>query len=169
MTELSSDRHSFPYLAAAQAQKDATHNEALALVDLAANPSALALGLDTPPPAPVPGQCWIVGSAPTGAWTGRAGALAGWTAGGWRFLAPIEGMRVWIAGARLWAVRDGGAWRLGEARCNQLIVGGNQVVGARQPAVPAPSGGTTVDVEARAAITSIIERLVAHGLIGNGG
>lgn len=165
MTTLKSDRHGFPFLAAAQAQKEVTHNEALALIDAAASPAALGLGLNQPPAAPSPGQCWIVGTVPTGAWVGQAGALACWTSGGWRFLPPVEGMRVWIVTARLWAVRDGGAWRLGEARCDTLIVGGQQVVGPRQPAVPAPTGGTSIDVEARSAILALIARLQAHGLI----
>jgi hypothetical protein len=39
------------------------------------------------------------------------------------------------------------------------------VVGARAAAVEDPSGGATVDTEARAAITAMLERLREHGLI----
>lgn len=44
-------------------------------------------------------------------------------------------------------------------------VGGNQVVAGRQAAVTAPTGGVTVDTEARTAINNIINRLQLHGLI----
>ena len=46
-----------------------------------------------------------------------------------------------------------------------LYVYGNKVVGARGSAVTAPTGGTTVDSQARTAINDIISRLQAHGLI----
>jgi hypothetical protein len=46
-----------------------------------------------------------------------------------------------------------------------LSIGGNQVVGPRQPAVTAPSGGTTVDTQARTAINDIIARLQGMGTI----
>jgi len=45
------------------------------------------------------------------------------------------------------------------------MINGLQVVGSRKAAVSAPSGGTTVDAEARTAISDLISRLQAHGLI----
>lgn len=160
-------RLGLPFLAAGQAQKEATHNEALALADAAICPAVQAVGLDAPPANPAPGQCWIVGAAPSGAWTGRAQALAIWTSGGWRFVPAIDGLQAWVLPDRVWAVRDAGVWRLGEARANQLILGGQRVVSARQPAVPAPVGGSVIDVEARAAISAILARMSAHGLISS--
>lgn len=165
MTILASTRHRLPLLAAAQAQKELTHNEALSLIDLGLAPSVVTAGLNAPPPDPVPGQCWLVGPAPSGAWARAAGALACWTESGWRFLAPIPGMSVWIEDRRLWAVRDGGEWRIGEGRFDAIAVAGTPVLGARQPAVPLPAGGTTIDTEARAALADLVARLVAHGLI----
>ncbi|MGL1728872.1 DUF2793 domain-containing protein, partial [Vibrio parahaemolyticus] len=49
-------------------------------------------GLNTPPATPEDGQCWIVGTMPIGAWSQQANALAGWTAGGWRFVEALIGM-----------------------------------------------------------------------------
>ena len=46
-----------------------------------------------------------------------------------------------------------------------LLIGGEQVVGPRQPDIPSPSGGTTIDAEARAAIGLLIVTLKSHGLI----
>lgn len=44
-------------------------------------------------------------------------------------------------------------------------VGGTQVVTSRQPAVTAPTGGSTIDSQSRTAIAAVIARLQAHGLI----
>ena len=48
---------------------------------------------------------------------------------------------------------------------SKLMVAGTQVVGARGAAVTDPTGGATVDAEARTAIVALIDRLQAHGLI----
>jgi hypothetical protein len=50
-------------------------------------------------------------------------------------------------------------------QANSFWVGGQQVVAGRQAAVTAPSGGATVDAEARTAISTLISRLQTHGLI----
>lgn len=44
-------------------------------------------------------------------------------------------------------------------------VAGTQVVGPRQAAVTAPTGGGTIDAQSRTAINDLIARLQAHGLI----
>lgn len=167
MSNDATPRLGLPFLAAGQAQKEVTHNEALALADAAICPAVQAVSVDAPPTNPVLGQCWIVGAAPTGAWAGRAQALAIWTSGGWRFVPAVDGLQAWVLSDRVWAIRDGGVWRVGEVRANQLILGGQRVVGARQPAVPAPTGGTVIDVEARAAISAILARMSAHRLISS--
>ena len=164
MTETTS-RLALPLIMAGQAQKEITHNEALALIDLGVGAAAQQAGLNTPPVAPAPGQCWIVGDAPTGSWTGQARALAGWPDAGWRFVPASAGLTVWLVDQQLWAVCDGSAWVVGDQRCARVLIGGQAVLGARQPAVAAPTGGTVVDAEARAAITALTARLVAHGLI----
>jgi len=46
-----------------------------------------------------------------------------------------------------------------------FLVDGVQVVGNRAAAVTAPTGGLTIDTEARTAITALILRLQTHGLI----
>lgn len=163
MTDLS-PRLRLPLLQAGQAQKELFHNEALALLDLAAQPVAETLGDQAPPATPQFGQCWIVGDQPTGVWTGQAGALAGWTAGGWRFVAPVDGMSCWVRAAGLEARRTAGAWVLGTVAAAAVTINGVQVLGARRPAVAAPTGGTVVDGEARTALANILAVLHAHGL-----
>lgn len=164
MTEASA-RLGLPYLAAGQAQKEWTHNEALALLDLAAQAAVEAAGLDAPPPAPVEGQAWIVGVRPTGAWAGRPRALAGWTAGGWRFVEAREGMAAWVAAEGAVARFRAGEWTVGEVRCRRVLVDGLPVLGARQPPVASPAGGAAQDAEARAALAGVLAALRAHGLI----
>ena len=79
-------RLAMPLIQPGQAQKELYHNEALLVADAAVQASVAAVGLDAPPANPAAGACWIVGSAPTGAWAGRAQALAAFTATGWRFI-----------------------------------------------------------------------------------
>jgi Protein of unknown function (DUF2793) len=164
MTE-TSDRLHLPLLAAGQAQKELTHNEALALLDVLVQPVVQSVAPATIPVSPVIGQSWIIGASPTGAWAGQSGKLATWTSGGWRFVAPIEGMRVWSVTDSAFARSETGLWTLGIETALKLKIAGNQIVGARQAAIPTPAGGTIVDVEARAALALILSALRGHGLI----
>jgi hypothetical protein len=161
----STPRFALPLLAAGQAQKELFHNEALLALDLLVQATAETLGDPAPPAAPLPGQAWIVGAQPSGDWTGQANGVAGWDDGGWRFVAPIEGMRLWVRTVGLWATFRGGAWQLGREAVASVNVGGVQVVAAQQPAIPAPAGGTVVDQAARTALNAVLEALRTHGLV----
>lgn len=165
MSDDVSARLELPLLAAGQAQKEMTVNEALIRLDIAVQASAVAAGVDQPPATPEIGQCWIVGDAPAGEWSGHAGALAGWTSGGWRFLVPAEGTAIWVEADGLVWRRVGGAWKIGELSGSRVIVDGVQVVGAQHSAIAPPSGGDVVDVQARGALATILAALVSHGLI----
>jgi Protein of unknown function (DUF2793) len=161
---LQSDRLKLPLMAAAQAQKEVTHNEALALADIAVQAVVQSVAPATVPASPAIGQCWIVGPSPTGAWAGHAGAIAAWTSGGWRFLAPFEGMAAWSIADAVLVRRGSSAWNVGGLTATTLTIGGTQVVGARQSRVLAATGGGTIDTQARAAIAALITGLEAHGL-----
>lgn len=165
MTDEDSARLALPLLAPGQAQKEMWHNEALALLDIAVQAVVEEVGRDTPPATPQPGQCWIVGAAPTGDWIGHAGAIAGWTAGGWRFVAPRPGLRARHAPSGQGVAHDGTAWRLGELRASRVFVDGQQVVGARGQAIAVPTGGTTIDTQSRTCIEMILIAMRNHGLI----
>jgi len=164
MTDIT-ERLGLPLIAAGQAQKDMTHNEALTLLDLAVQASVVAADVSHPPATPLSGQCWVVGPAPSGAWTGQAGAIAGWTAGGWRFVAPRAGLRVRHAASGQEAACDGAGWTTGEMRAARLLIDGRQVVGAQGAAIAVPVGGTTIDHECRGAVETILITLRKHGLI----
>lgn len=165
MTDETSARLALPFIAAGQAQKELSHNEALALLDMAVQPVVVAVGVDAPPAAPLDGQCWIVGETPSGAWTGRAHAVAGWTASGWRFLTAREGMTAWSVADAAIARFSGSQWDIGLLKGARLVLAGNAVVGARRAAIGAPTGGTVVDAEARVVLDAILAALRGHGLI----
>lgn len=137
-------RLALPLLFVGQAQKEAFVNEALSLVDGLLH-CAIEAVLEAPPAAPMDGQAWLVGASPTGAWSGRAGQLALRQSGNWIFVAPRDGMRV--------LDRSTGQDR----RFHDSWLA---------PTAPsAPSGGTTVDAEARTAIAGIIASLREAGLL----
>ena len=164
MTDLPTPRLALPLLQPGQAQKEMSHNDALARLDLAAQAAVTACGTDDPPDDPESGQSWIVGDTPTGDWAGHAGEIAGWTPGGWRFLAPIEGMRAWVAENQGFALFSDGGWTVGQCY-GRLIVEGRQVVGPRAAAIDDPAGGATVDSEVRATLAELLAALRVHGLI----
>ncbi|PCG09775.1 hypothetical protein COA17_08005 [Sphingomonas ginsenosidimutans] len=163
--EATSARLLLPMMDAGQAQKERTHNEALALLDLAVQAVVKGIGVQIPPADPEPGDSWIVGDAPQGAWTGHAGMLAGWTDGGWRFVATRPGWRVWEAAQQVPATRTTAGWESGVTRAARIVIDGTQVVGGQRPAIADPVGGETVDAPARTAIVAILEALRTHGMI----
>lgn len=164
MSEDQTPRLKLPVLQIGQSAKEATHNEALALLDLVAAAAVEDVGVNVPPADPAVGQCWIVGDAPAAEWIGNAQAIAGWTVGGWRFVAPVPGLSAWcIARARRVTFHD--RWEDGVVRATRLLVDGVPVVGPRQPAITTPQGGAVIDVEARAAIADMLAAMRAHGLV----
>lgn len=158
-------RFALPLLVPGQAQKEVFHNEALTLIDTLLHGCVEGALAAEPPVNPQRGASWIVADAAVGAWAGKAGAIATWTDGGWRFVAPRAGTLIWNRSAGLWLHHDGLGWRTGEVPAAGIFIGGQQVVGPRQPPVASPSGGMTIDQEARSAIAQITAVLMSHGLI----
>jgi len=66
--------------------------------------------VNTPPAAPADGDAYLVGGAPTGAWSGYAYKIASCRDGGWSFLAPFNGLRAHVAGTNAFIVYADGAW-----------------------------------------------------------
>lgn len=137
-------RFALPLLFAGQAQKEFFVNEALLRADLLLHP-VIEGEVQSPPPGPVAGEAWLVGDAPLGAFAGQAEAIAGWTSAGWRFVAPHDGLRVFDRSEQCFRLYAGG-WRA--------------PTGAE-----APTGGTTIDLEARAALVALIEVLANAAVI----
>lgn len=100
-----------PYLAAAQAQKHVTHNEALTLIDGLVQAAVKSRGLAAPPPAPADGDRYLVAPSASGDWSGEEGNIAARMDGGWRFLPPREGWRLWVNDEDVLIAHDGTSWR----------------------------------------------------------
>jgi hypothetical protein len=99
-----------PLLAAAQAQKHITHNEALLLIDAAIQLSVISRGLATPPESAPDGARYLVGANASGGWAGAEGRIAIAQAGGWVFLTPRAGWRMWVEAEARLLVFNGTAW-----------------------------------------------------------
>jgi Protein of unknown function (DUF2793) len=135
-------RHALPELFVGQAQKEITYNEALARIDALLHPEVQAV-LATPPMAlstDDDGKCWIVDASASGVWAGKEMQIARWSAGSWRYLLPANGMSVWHV-----------------ADSKRLYYIGNDWI--EPAAIPTPTGGTVIDVEARAAVAAILDHL----------
>ena len=138
-----SPRFALPLLFAGQAQKEAFVNEAHALTDALLH-CAIEGESATPPTTPVEGTNWLVASSPTGAWAGQTGKIACRQAGNWLFVTPRDGMTL--------LNRTNGQQR-------------RYFVSWLAPSVPTvPSGGSTVDAEARAAINALVAALRTAGV-----
>jgi hypothetical protein len=144
------NRLALPLLASGQAAKEIAHNESLFALDVLVSGAVEEPPRNAPPASPVAGQAWIVGSSPSGIWAGKAGQVAGYTTGGWRLIAPVDGMNFLVKSTGTFAIRSAGAWKVGAQAA---------------AAIPDPAGGTTVDSEARTAIAAILAALRSHGII----
>ena len=137
-------RFDFPLLFVGQSQKEGFVNEAVARID-----ALLHLAVEgeqaAPPTTPVDGQAWLIATAATGAWSGQSGKIAARQSGNWLFAVPRDGMRL-LNRATGQEMRFAGIWRV--------------------PTLPAaPSGGSTVDSEARAAIAAVLAALTTAGIV----
>jgi hypothetical protein len=146
-------RFHMPLMVPGQGQKEITHNEALLLLDAAIGSIVERRDLGTPPTDAIEGQCWLVSPEAESAWQGRSDQLAVWSAGGWRFLVLPEGSTVFVKIEQRRLRRLAGAWV------------DDGPVGLPAASVARPAGGLVVDVEARATIDMLIERMGSLGLL----
>ncbi|GEQ97080.1 hypothetical protein JCM17844_07170 [Iodidimonas gelatinilytica] len=160
-----SPRHAFPFILTNQSQKEVTHNEALSRIDLLLHLHIESATQTDPPENASEGAAWIVGAGALGAWAGHDNEIAQWLDGGWRFIAPVQGMRAWLADRQFDAIYTGTLWRSGNVWADSYSIWGQQVVGPRQGPVPDPVGGAVVDQEARDSLSALLATLRNHGLI----
>jgi hypothetical protein len=158
-------RLQLPFLSAGQAQKEFTHNEALQALDTLVAGAVEEEPLQDPPSEPAVGSAYILGDAPTGDWAGKPQFIAAYSSGGWRLTPPVEGMSLYVKSTARWANYRSGAWEAGIVRASSLLIEGQQVIGGRASAIADPSGGSTIDAEARDAVDLILAAMRQHGLI----
>lgn len=162
----STPRLGLPFLSTGQAQKEIFHNEALQTLDTLVVPAVEEPARTAPPASPVAGACYILDAAPTDDWAGKPHHLAAFTAAGWRFIPPQDGMTCYVRSEAAWTLYRNGEWKVGEVLGSALVLAGQQVVGPRLGAIAAPTDGSVVDAEARLALGQILTALRQHGLIG---
>lgn len=108
MTETS--RWNLPLLAAGQAQKEITHNEALLAIDRMLHLAVVTRTCNDPPYNATPGSTFIIGPAPTGAWRDFSAMVASSDGLGWTLTTPRSGCLAWICDEAVLAVFHGNCW-----------------------------------------------------------
>ena len=99
-----------PYIAANQAQKHVTHNEAIRLLDALVQMAVISRVLTAPPATPADGDRYIVAPAATGAWATWDLNIAFYVDGAWMKLVPQPGWLAWIEADSAHVRWDGAAW-----------------------------------------------------------
>lgn len=112
MSDDATPRLSLPYVAAGQAQKHITVNEAFARLDGLVQLAAESRATLAQPASAADGAIWILPVAAAGpAWGGQpANLIARHEAGAWDFLTPTAGCMAWIKDEGQALVFDGTAW-----------------------------------------------------------
>ncbi len=99
-----------PYIAANQAQKHVTHNEAVRLLDALVQMAVISRTLTAPPGSPADGDRYIVAAGATGAWATWDLNIAYHVDGAWMKLVPQPGWLAWIEAEATHVRWDGAAW-----------------------------------------------------------
>ena len=142
-----SPRHGLPYLHPGQTQKEFFVNEALARLDALVQPTVLD-ERPLPPADPQAGDAYLVAAGAQGDWQGEDGAIAVHQGTHWLFQQPLPGAsvrRLDTGQVSIYAGSPAGGWTT-----------------ASEPAEP--TGGTTIDSQARAAIAALITALRHSGI-----
>ncbi len=106
-----SSRLALPFIQAAQAQKHVTHNEALRALDVLVQLSFQDDAQSAPPASPDEGDCYIVTSGASGAWSGQEGQIAVWLDGAWQFQSAQAGWAGLVLSKGSLVYFDGAAWQ----------------------------------------------------------
>ena len=113
MSNDATPRLALPYVAAGQAQKHVTVNEAFARLDGLVQMAVETQTLASAPNAPKDGSLYILAPSPTGAaWSGyAAGSVMRFEAGSWSAFAVDEGTVAWLRDEDRLVAFDGQQWR----------------------------------------------------------
>jgi len=106
----SSPRLRLPHLVSFREIAEESWNETLDHIDVLSDLCLLGRSVNTPPASPSDGDAYLVGGAPTGAWSGCAYKIAACLDGAWRFYAPFDGLRAFVAATGSFIVYANGAW-----------------------------------------------------------
>jgi hypothetical protein len=137
-------RLNLPLLFAGQSQKEFFVNQSLTILDALA-PGTVMASLQEPPETVEEGDCYRVMAGAAGSWADHIDQIALRVAGSWHFVPAAEGMCIFDATAGHWLCFRGG-W-----------------LSASVPLMPV--GGSTIDAEARAILTQLIDALRLIGIL----
>lgn len=104
-------RLSLPLLAAGQAQKHVTHNDALVRLDGLIHLTVDSRTQAAPPASPTELSAYIVPAGSTGAFAGHTDQVALFEDGGWTFLVPRAGWQAWVVDEAEHNLWTGTEWR----------------------------------------------------------
>ena len=159
-------RYALPLLQSGQAQKEITHNGAIAQIDallhLVVESRTLAA-----PPAVSAAAAWIVAAGASGAWAGRDGQVAVFDDTGWTFIVPRDGCIAFVRAEAAFLHSAAGTWH-DSWPVHSLSINGRATLAGAVVAVPPPVGGVTIDAEARATVRQLIAALQTLGLLATG-
>lgn len=99
-----------PLIAAAQAQKHVTHNEAIDRLDRLVMLSVVSRQLSAPPPSPAANARYAVAGSGSGDWAGKGGRIAVAEGGAWSFLTPKAGWIAYVEDEATLSVYTGTQW-----------------------------------------------------------
>jgi len=100
-----------PLLAAGQAQKHVTLNEALLTLDDIVHLSVETASLSAPPNTPQEATRYLVAEGAAGLWSGYSGRIAAFRDGGWVFHAPATGWAAYVMDTKQVLIFDGTDWQ----------------------------------------------------------
>ena len=103
-------RLDLPLVAASQAQKHVTVNEALSRLDILVQPSALSRSFASPPTTAQEGQLFLVASPATGEWSGHEHHIAVRSDQSWTFHPPRTGWTLYIQDENRLLAWDSQSW-----------------------------------------------------------
>ncbi|MFD0462119.1 DUF2793 domain-containing protein [Microvirga aerilata] len=109
-----------PLLAAAQAQKHVTHNEAIVSLDALVHLAVKERGRAAPPASPAEGDRYLVGSGATGGFAGQESRIALFDLGAWRFFTPRPGWQAYVEAESIFVAFDGAEWKASGSVPEQL-------------------------------------------------
>ncbi|QHQ34563.1 DUF2793 domain-containing protein [Algicella marina] len=163
-----------PLVAASQAQKHVTVNEALARLDAVAQLRVVSSTISAPPPMPQDGAAYLVPAGATADWAGQTGGLALAANGGWEFISPRAGWKLWDESTGEWQMFDGQQWvagaevigATGAASVSRIVEISHTLAGGASSTVAAAIPALTSVTGVTARVTSVLEGTAATWRLG---
>lgn len=145
----------------AQAQKHVTVNEALARIDAIAGQQVLSASASVPPASVVDGDRFLLPQGAGNDWAGQDGQIAFRVNGGWEFVVPWVGLRVFDLSTHGWLVYDGTDWR---RDLSALSPGGaatfSRIIEIEHDVAPGATSTTTAVIPDKAIVYGVTGRVL---------